>query len=106
MLNGPFKEGGPQSLRLKDITVEVFQAFYYWLNSGVVDCAGDSTFPSLSTTQLWKKIIEVYIFTDCHQARAFQNAILGHLYLANEDTRKLAMHSRPFFTPTRLREIR
>jgi hypothetical protein len=99
MLNGLFKEGGSQSLRLKDITVEVFQTFYYWLNSGVVDCAGDSTSPSLSTTQLWKKIIEVYIFADFHQARAFQNAILDHLYFANEDTRKLAMHITPASSP-------
>jgi hypothetical protein len=93
LLNGAFKEGGSKSLRLKNITVEVFQAFYYWLNTGVVDC---SIAPSTSASKHWKKVIEVYVFADYHQARAFQNAIVDYLYLDNEDTRKLAMHVTPF----------
>jgi len=74
MLNGSFKEGGSTYLRLKDIDAVTFNVFYYWLNSGVVDCMDNATQFD------WAKAMPVYVFADFHQAPVFKNAVLESLY--------------------------
>ncbi|KAI4647976.1 hypothetical protein J4E93_004387 [Alternaria ventricosa] len=74
MLNGSFKECGSTYLRLKDIDAETFNVFYYWLNSGVVDCMDNAA------QFHWTKAMTVYVFADFHQASIFKNAVLDSLY--------------------------
>jgi hypothetical protein len=69
MLNGSFREGGSTYLRLRDTDTDTFNAFYYWLNSGVVNC----------TT--WAQMVNAYVFADFHKAPLFQNAIMESLYI-------------------------
>jgi hypothetical protein len=69
MLNGSFREGGSTYLRLRDTDTDTFNAFYYWLNSGVVNCI------------TWAQMVNAYVFADFHQAPLFQNAILESLYI-------------------------
>lgn len=40
MLNGKFLEAGSSALRLQDVDVDAFHRFFYWLNTGSLDCTG------------------------------------------------------------------
>jgi hypothetical protein len=62
LLNGGFKEAGSKMVSLVDVDVDVFRTFYYWLNSGLVDCSDINI--ALSEKAKWTAMLKVYAFTD------------------------------------------
>lgn len=81
LLNGGFKEAGSDTLRLTDVDTGAFKTFFYWLNSGHIDCFDDS---ELDVEETWDKAVNAYIFADFHQVRYLKNAILDELYFYTE----------------------
>jgi len=74
LLNGPFKEGGSDNIRLKDVSIDTFQAFFCWLNTGKLHS------PSATTSLDWQEIIEVYVFGDANMIPRLKNAAID-LYM-------------------------
>lgn len=71
LLNGQFREGGSNYIRLNDTTVEIFQAFFFWLNTGKLCAPAGDKIP-LST----QTIAQIYVFGDSKLIPRLKNAAL------------------------------
>jgi hypothetical protein len=65
-LNGAFREGGAYFHEVKDCTIEIFQFFYDWINTGVQD-------KTLSGGQA----IDLFVFADYYAIPALKNVALN-----------------------------
>jgi hypothetical protein len=70
LLNGSFKEGGSDNIRLKDVSIDTFQAFFCWLNTGKLHP------PSATISLDWQEIMEVYVFGDANMIPRLKNAAI------------------------------
>lgn len=74
MLHG-FANVKTTSLCLEDINVDAFRRFFYWLNTGELDCTDDDNdtpaSTSISTLKLWPNAVNVCIFASNYEIRRF-----------------------------------
>ena len=91
MLNGGFKEAGSNSLRLKEVDALIFERFYYWMYSGVVDC----DFKTAGSPDSWSSAVQLYLFADYHNAPGLQNAALDYIWFKMKEFDRIPLLSTP-----------
>jgi hypothetical protein len=83
ILNGDFKEADSSELSLANVEANIFQIFFHWIITGVIDC----TYAFTPTRTAWVGVIKAYIFADVHEANYFRKTLLDFVFLHIERTR-------------------
>lgn len=74
-LNGPFKEGGAETLEIEDCTIATFEMFFNWMNTGVASKASGETFRE-------RDALDLFVFADFYDIPALYNRSMELYVLA------------------------
>jgi hypothetical protein len=69
LLSGGFKENGANTLTLDEVDVDVFELFFYWLNTGHVEY-------NLVVASSASMIVRAYVLADFYLVQCFKNRVL------------------------------